>query len=180
VYFQPMNGGVPSFGAHRRFSVSTTDQTDPSVLYCSKPSSATVAFQCSHTSAIELHFSRLSVFFIALGTIVKFPQGQKNLLPCTTPLKQRKCAFQRREISQSALGKQKPKRMFIFLGRMRDARCRLVFQVEGREHGCCRCKPYNAGVTEEEFLGPGKTFSFSSLVPSLSVIQRHVWGPRAT
>jgi hypothetical protein len=81
VYFQPMNGGVPSFGAHRRFSVSTTDQTDPSVLYCSKPSSATVAFQCSHTSAIELHFSRLSVFFIALGTIVKFPQGQKNLLP---------------------------------------------------------------------------------------------------
>jgi hypothetical protein len=76
-----MNGGVPSFGAHRRFSVSTTDQTDPSVLYYSKPSSATVAFQCSHTSAIELHFSRLSVFFIALGTIVKFPQGQKNLLP---------------------------------------------------------------------------------------------------
>jgi len=70
--------------------------------------------------------------------------------------------------------------MFIFLGRMRDARCQLVFQVEGREHGCCRCKPYNAGVTEEEFLGPGKTFSFSSLVPSLSVIQRHVWGPRAT
>lgn len=78
MYFQPMNGGVPSFGAHRRFSVSTTDQTDPSVLYYSKPSSATVAFRCSHTSAIELHFSRLSGFFYSIGNNCKVPSRTKK------------------------------------------------------------------------------------------------------
>ena len=61
-------------------------------------------------------------------------------------------------------GKAKAKKN-VHLSRPNARRCRLVFQVEGREHGCCRCKPYNAGVTEEEFLGPGETFIVSGPVP---------------